>query len=115
MKSEAALAACGVYLLITFGGTAMAAEQQFSCRGQRIEPIGLQTEPINLNLGLGGSGKTTLEMDGGKKLNVRVTSNNKIQLKFQTKQYVGEFFHYTNDLFLIYKSGHLARLACWHS
>jgi len=39
-------------------------------------------------------------------------SNNKIQLKFQTKQYVGEFFHYTNDLFLIYKLGHLARLNC---
>jgi hypothetical protein len=51
-------------------------------------------------------------MDDGKKLNVRVMSDNKIQLKFQAKQYVGEFFHYTNDLYLIYRSGHLARLAC---
>jgi hypothetical protein len=73
---------------------------------------GEQTAPINLNLSLGGSDKTAVEMDGGTKLNVRVTSDNKIQLKFQAKQYVGEFFHYTNDLYLIYKSGHLARLAC---
>jgi hypothetical protein len=39
-------------------------------------------------------------------------SDNQIQLKFSTKEFVGEFFHYTNDLFLIYKSGHLARLTC---
>jgi hypothetical protein len=41
-----------------------------------------------------------------------VESNNNIQLKFQTDGFVGEYFHYTGDLFLIYKSGHLARLTC---
>src|SRR4029077_12497879 len=103
----------GFFALAAFDGTVIAAEQQFSCKGQMIAPTGEQTVPINLNLSLGGSNKTTIEMDGDKKLNVRVTSDNNIQLKFQAKQYVGEFFHYTNDLYLIYKSGHLARLACW--
>jgi hypothetical protein len=51
-------------------------------------------------------------MGSAKKLNAHVTSDNKNQLKFRTKQYVGEFFRYTRDLFLIYKSGRLARLTC---
>jgi hypothetical protein len=59
-----------------------------------------------------GPGKTTIEMGSAKKLNAHVTSDNKNQLKFRTKQYVGEFFRYTRDLFLIYKSGRLARLTC---
>jgi hypothetical protein len=73
-----------------------------------IAPAGKQTAPINFNLSLGGSNKTAIEMDDGKKLKVRVTSDNKIQLTFQAKQYVGEIFRYTNDLYLIYKSG------TWH-
>ena len=51
-------------------------------------------------------------MSGSKRLNAHVISNNKLQLKFETKQFVGEFFHYTSDLFLIYRSGQLARLTC---
>ena len=68
------------FVLTAFDAAAIAAEQQFSCKGQMIAPTGEQTAPINLNLGLGASNKTTIEMDGGKKLNVRVTSDNKIQL-----------------------------------
>jgi hypothetical protein len=41
-----------------------------------------------------------------------VVSNNRIQLRFRTKDFTGEYFHYTSDLFLIYRSGHLARLTC---
>jgi len=48
----------------------------------------------------------------GKLLAPRITSNNKTQLKFETKEFVGEYFHYTGDLFLIYPSGRLARLSC---
>ena len=48
----------------------------------------------------------------GKLLAPRITSNNKVQLKFATKGYVGEYFYYTGDLFLIYPSGQLARLNC---
>jgi len=42
----------------------------------------------------------------------RRVSDNKIQLKFRTKEFEGEYFHYTDDLFLIYKSGHLMKLMC---
>jgi hypothetical protein len=111
MNNTAVLAASGLFLLTTLSESVIAAEQQFTCKGQMIEPTGEQTAPLDLKLNLGGPGKTTIELGGGK-LNVSVTSDNKIQLKFQTKQYVGEFFHYTNDLYLIYKSGHLARLSC---
>ena len=38
--------------------------------------------------------------------------DNKIQLKFRTKDFEGEYFHYTGDLFFIYKSGHLMKLTC---
>jgi hypothetical protein len=31
--------------------------------------------------------------------------DNKVQLKFRTKDFEGEYFHYTGDLFFIYKSG----------
>jgi hypothetical protein len=114
MMRASALAAGGFFLLTTFSGVVSAAEQQLSCKGQMIKPSGEQTAPIDLNLNLSDPGKTTIEMGDSKKLNARVTSDNKIQLKFQTKQYVGEFFHYTGDLFLIYKSGELARLTCSH-
>ena len=108
-----ALGAAGVFLLTSFSGAAVAAEQQFSCKGQTIEPSGQPKARVDLNLTLGGHGKATIET-GGRKSHARVISDNKIQLKYETKQYVGEFFHYTGDLFLIYKSGQLARLSCSH-
>ena len=45
-------------------------------------------------------------------MSTRVVSDNQIQLKFRTKDFEGEYFHYTGDLFFIYKSGHLMRLMC---
>jgi hypothetical protein len=114
MMQANALTVFSLLLLTTFGGAAIAAEQHLSCEGQMIDRTGQQTVPIALNLDLGGPGNTTIEVDGNKKLNTHVISDNQIQLKFQMKQYVGELFHYTGDLFLIYKSGHLARLTCSH-
>jgi len=113
MKASA-LAAGGFFVLTTFSGAVVAAGQPFSCKGQMIEPSGQPKDPIDLNLTLGGHGKATIEMGGNDKLNARVISDNKIQTKYQTKEFVGEFFHYTGDLFLIYKSGKLARLSCSH-
>ena len=60
MKTSA-LAANGLFLLTTFSGTVVAAEQQFSCKGQMIEPSGEPKAPIDLNLTLGGHGKATIE------------------------------------------------------
>jgi hypothetical protein len=62
-------------------------------------------------LSLGPMHKISIDLGQGDS-SARETSNNKLQLKFQTKEFVGEFFHYTGDLFLIYKTGHLARLTC---
>ena len=45
-------------------------------------------------------------------VSVRRLSDNKIQLKFRTKEFEGEYFHYTGDLFFIYKTGHLMKLMC---
>jgi hypothetical protein len=45
-------------------------------------------------------------------VNAPVLSNNTVQLKFHTKDFTGEYFYYDRDMFLIYKSGHLARLTC---
>jgi hypothetical protein len=114
MMYAPAAAASGLFLLTMFSGAAIAAEQQLSCKGQMIGPTGEQTAPIDINLNLDDSGNPRIAGDGGKKTDVRVTSDNAIQLKFQTKDYVGEFFHYTGALFLIYKSGHVAGLTCSH-
>ena len=107
--------AAGGFLLVTLVGTSVAAEQQFSCKGQIIEPSGEPKTSVNINLSLSGSGKMSLKTSDDKMLASRIISNNKIQLKFTTSEFVGEFFHYTGDLFLIYKSGQLGRLNCSHA
>jgi hypothetical protein len=38
--------------------------------------------------------------------------NESALVKFRIKDFEGEYFHYTGDLFFIYKSGHLMRLTC---
>ncbi len=69
------LAAGGFFLLTTFSGSISAAEQRLSCQGQMIEPAGKARAPMELTLNLGGpKGKTTIEMGGGEKVNVDVTS-----------------------------------------
>ena len=87
------------------------ASQQFSCSGNMIEPTSLAQSPRSGRLIVTPSNKVSLDLGQGD-LKGRVTSDNKIQLKFSTREFVGEFFHYTDDLFLIYKSGHFARLTC---
>ena len=87
------------------------ASRQFSCSGNMIEPTDLAPSTKSGRLILGPTNKMSLDLGQGD-LKVREASDNKIQLKFSTKEFVGEFFHYTGDLFLIYKSGHLARLTC---
>jgi hypothetical protein len=99
-------------LMVKPGG---AAEQQFSCKGQVVQEMtnpAVQPKPIDLNVTLGDKNKLSITTGDGKELVPRITSNNKIQLKFATKEFVGEYFHYTGDLFLIYNSGPLARLNC---
>ena len=104
--------AAGGLLLVTLVGANVAAEQRFSCKGGIIEPSGEQKASVDINLRLDDNGKMSLKTSDDKTLASRIISNNKIQLKFTTSEFVGEFFHYTGDLFLIYKSGQLGRLNC---
>ena len=105
-------------LLTTMVRPGGAAEQQFACKGQVVQEMNnpaVQQKPIDLNVTLGDKNKLSITSGDGKILAPRITSNNKVQLKFATKEFVGEYFHYTGDLFLIYNSGPLARLSCSRS
>jgi hypothetical protein len=118
MMQTIGLAVGGLILLTSMIGSAGAAEQQFACNGQVVQGMpgaAFQPKPIDLKVTLGEKNRLSIATGDGKTLAPRVTSNNKIQLKFATKDFVGEYFHYTGDLFLIYRSGELARLSCSHS
>ena len=115
MVQATRLAVCSLILLTMTVKPGGAADQQFSCKGQVIQDetsSAVRSKPIDLNVTLGDKNKLSMKTGDGKMLAPRITSNNKVQLKFATKEFVGEYFHYTGDLFLIYPSGQLARLNC---
>jgi hypothetical protein len=85
--------------------------RQLTCSGTMIEPSAMSQSPETVILTPGPAQKVTLDLGQGT-VNARKLSDNKIQLKFRTKDFEGEYFHYTGDLFLIYKSGHLMKLIC---
>ena len=76
-----------------------------------IELSGMSTSPQTVVMTLGPAQKVTLDLGNGV-VNAHRVSDNKIQLKFRTKEFEGEYFHYTGDLFFIYKTGHLMKLMC---
>jgi hypothetical protein len=90
------------------------AERKYSCKGQLIRDANpdVQPTPIDLSVTLDERNKLSMKTGEGVVLAPRMISDNKIQLKFKTKEFVGEYFHYTGDLFLIYPAGKLARLTC---
>ena len=104
-----AIIAATVCLAAT-AANAQSTSTQLGCDGQLIEPTTKASSPKALQLTI-SSGKVGVDFGSGK-IAAKVESNNNIQLKFKTDEFVGEYFHYTGDLFLIYKSGHLARLTC---
>jgi hypothetical protein len=87
---------------------------QLICSGDMIEPAGLARAPKTLTAIFSPANKVSkVSVDFGQgSVNAPVLSNNMIQLKFRTKDFIGEYFHYDRDMFLIYKSGYLARLTC---
>ena len=76
--------------------------RQFACTGTMIEPSGMSTSPQTVVMTLGPAQKVTLDLGNGV-VNAHRVSDNKIQLKFRTNEFEGEYFHYTGDLFVIYK------------
>ena len=105
----------GVLGPLIFGFMSIAAfaqdARQFACTGTMIEPSGMSTSPQTVVMTLGPAQKVTLDLGNGV-VNAHRVSGNKIQLKFRTKEFEGEYFHYTGDLFFIYKAGHLMKLMC---
>ena len=93
---------------LIFGFTSFAASaeeaKQLTCTGMMIEPIAMSQSPETVVLTLEPAQKITVDLGKGA-VNVRKVSDNKIQLKFRTKDFEGEYFHYSGDLFFIYKSG----------
>jgi hypothetical protein len=92
-----------VSVITAFSSVAAFAEdaRQLTCTGTMIEPSAMSQSPETVVMTLGKG-----------VVNARRVSDNKIQLKFRTKEFEGEYFHYTGDLFFIYKTGHLMRLMC---
>jgi hypothetical protein len=102
-------------LLATLATPSSAAEEKFSCKGEVIQGMtkpAVQSKQVSLNVTLIDKSRLSIKAEDGQVVVPRITSNNKIQLRFATKDYVGEYFHYTGDLMLIYSSGLLARLNC---
>jgi hypothetical protein len=99
--------------LAATAANAQSTSTRLDCDGQLIEPTGKASSPKALQLTI-SSGKVGVDFGTGN-IAANVESNNDIQLKFKTDEFVGEYFYYTGDLFLIYKSGHLARLTCKQS
>jgi hypothetical protein len=102
-------------LALIFGFTSVGVfaedARQLTCSGTMIEPTAMSQSPETVILTLGPAQKVTLDLGQGV-VNASKVSDNKVQLKFRTKDFEGEYFHYTGDLFFIYKSGHLMKLAC---
>ena len=102
-------------LALIFGFTSIVVfaedARQVTCSGMMIEPNAMSQSPETVMLTLGPAHKVTLDLGQGV-VNARQVSDNKIQLKFKTKHFEGEYFHYTGDLFFIYKSGLLMKLTC---
>jgi hypothetical protein len=103
-----------VFALLAFFQVTSAQAQdtrQLSCEGSMIEPTGLKPSPVKMRLTIGPNKNLSIDT-GGENPAVRFVSDNNLQLKFTSKDFTGEYFHYTSDLFLIYRSKHLARLTC---
>jgi hypothetical protein len=111
MRTKLLLAAMIFSLTVVHGNAAQEA-QELSCTGKVINrPPALSGTDSTLKLTLGPAKQVALDLGNGHIKASRV-SDNAIQLKFRTKDFEGEYFHYTGDLFLIYKSGKLARMTC---
>jgi hypothetical protein len=101
---------------VVVGFTAFAADAadealELACSGFMIEPTAVSRSPRTVQLSIDPGEKVALSL-GPNNMDARVVSDNQIQLKFETKDFIGEYFHYTGDLFFIYHSWHLARLHC---
>ena len=64
--------------------------RRFSCNGNMIEPTSLAPSPKSVQLVVNPAHKVSIDLGQGDST-ARVMSDNNIQLKFRTKEFVGEF------------------------
>jgi hypothetical protein len=83
-------------LVLCFTSVAIEDARQLTCSGMMIEPPALSQSPETVILILGPARKVTLDLGRGA-TNARLVSDNKIQLKFRTKDFEGEYFHRTKE------------------
>jgi hypothetical protein len=104
----------GITLALVISAAHAADSLQLACSGDMIEPAGLAKAPKALTAVFSPANRVSkVSVDFGQgSVNAPVLSNNSVQLQFRTKDFTGEYFYYTRDMFLVYKSGHLARLTC---
>jgi hypothetical protein len=105
------IAFCAIAIFSAIGGQACAESHQFSCSGEDIEPVGLAKSPITAQLSYTPPDKISFDL-GKETAKTTITGDNKITMTFHTPDFDGEYFKYTRDLFLVYHSGHLAKLSC---
>jgi hypothetical protein len=84
--------------------------QSFGPAARALTNPAVLPNPIDLDVTTGDN-KLSIATGDGKMLAPRMASNNKIPLKF-AKEFVGDYSYYPGDLFLVHKSGPLARLNC---
>ena len=84
-------------LALIFGFTSIAVfaedARQLTCSGTMIESSAMSRSPETVILTLGPAQKLTLDLGQGA-VNARKVSDNKIQLKFRTRDFEGEYFRY---------------------
>ena len=97
-------------VIMAFGAGAQTSKPM-TCDGRLIGgPKAQAPTPMTAQLTV-NSGKVDVDLGSGNIANQTV-SNNNIKLQFNATEFTGEYFHLTGDLFLVYKSGQLARLRC---
>jgi hypothetical protein len=89
--------------------SAFAQSAPLNCEGSLIVPTELTHSSMSATLTLGSSPSINI---GNSALETSPISDNKIQLKFATKDFTGAYFHYTHHLFLMYKDRQLAHMTC---
>lgn len=84
-----------------------------TCSGNSYKKDGPFPTPETFSVKIAGTNPVVIGLAGSDKPDeARVLTNNTIQLKFTTGKFIGEYFHFTGDLFLIHTDGRLTRLTC---
>jgi hypothetical protein len=102
---------CGA-LRATNGTVAAAAALNLVCTGNSYKANGPFPMPETYSLVIGGAKSVLIGGPDNAPARAPIVANNALQLRFRTRKFNGEYFHFTGDLFLIQSDGRLTRLVC---